>query len=83
MKQAELDCLKSQVDQVLEIKTLEGERLLVNVISVFDQESDPDLFFYDVTANPSQKDFSKTAGQALPLSNIACVREYALKEGRA
>jgi hypothetical protein len=83
MSQTDIDCLKSHLDQVVEIETIKGERLLINVIAVFDQESDPDVFFYDVTSNPSQKGFSKTAGHALPLNEIVSVRAHAPKEGCA
>lgn len=77
MNQEDLECLKAHIDQVVEIETRKGERLLINVISVFDQESDPDVFFHDVTANPRQKDFAETVGNALPLDEIVSVREYA------
>jgi hypothetical protein len=75
--------MKKHVDQVVEIETRNGEHLFIHVISVFDQEFDPDVFFYDVTSDPQQKDFSKTAGNALPLNEIASVREYAIQGGRA
>jgi hypothetical protein len=83
MTQSDLECLKEHIDQVVEIETWKGERLLINVISVFDQESDPDVFFHDVTADPKQKDFAKTVGHALPLHKIASVRVYPQQGGRA
>jgi hypothetical protein len=83
MTQSDIECLKSHIDQVVEIKTLKGERLLINVISVFDQESDPDVFFHDVSSNPLQNDFSNEAGYAMPLKEIFTVREYSPNGGRA
>jgi hypothetical protein len=83
MTQADLDCLKSHIDRVVEIETRKGECLLINVISVFDQESDPDVFFYDVTADPNQKNFEKTSGYGLPLHEIISVKEYAAEGASA
>lgn len=83
MTQADLDCLKSHIDRVVEIETQKGERLLINVIYVFDEESDPDVFFHDVTADPNQKNFEKTPGYGLPLSEITSVKEYTAQGARA
>jgi hypothetical protein len=81
--QADLDCLKTHIDQVVEIETQKGERLLINVISVFDEESDPDVFFHDVTADPNQESFERTPGYGLPLREITAVKEYTAQGGRA
>jgi len=83
MNQTDIQCLKTHIDRVVEIETLNGKRLLVNVISVFDKESDPDVFFHDVSADPEQKNFANTPGFALSLNEIVSVREYTPKEGRA
>ncbi len=76
MNHGDLERLKSHVDQIVEIETRKGERLLINVIFVFDQESDPDVFFYDVTANPQQNDLARTAGYRLSLEEIVAVRDF-------
>jgi hypothetical protein len=83
MTRSDIEYLKSHIDQAVEIKTLKGERLLINVISVFDQESDLDVFFHDVSSNPLQKDFSNKAGHAMPLKEIVTVRKYSAKGARA
>jgi hypothetical protein len=83
MTQSDLECLKANINRVVQIETQKGECLLINVISVFDQESDPDVFFLDVTADPGQKNFEKTPGYSLPLHEIVSVREYAGNGGRA
>ena len=74
MTQAEIDCLKANVGRVVEIETQQGERLLIKPISVFDQESDPDVFFWDVTKNPTMLDSEHSKGYALPLSDIVSVK---------
>ena len=74
MTQAELECLKSNVGQIVEIETQKGERLLIKPISVFDKESDPDIFFWDLTSDQAKTDSEQTQGCALPLSEIVSVK---------
>ena len=83
MTQSDLECLKTHIDKVIEIETQAGERLLISVISVFDHESNPDVFFYDVTSNPHKQDLDRCAGWALQLDEIVSVKEYAMEGGRA
>ena len=74
MTGADLECLKSHIDQHVEIVTRSGERLLIKVISVFDGESDPDVFFWDVTVDPAKAESEQTEGQSLPLEEIVSVK---------
>jgi hypothetical protein len=74
MTQAEIECLKSNVGQIVEIETLKGERLLIKPISVFDNDSDPDIFFWDLTSDQVKTDSHQTQGCALPLSEIVSVK---------
>jgi hypothetical protein len=69
--EAELDCLKSHIDKHVEIDTRSGEHLLIKVISVFDGEADPDVFF-DVIAPAGA--VRPEAGYSLPLEEIVSVK---------
>ena len=73
MTQADLECLKSHIDQHVEIDTRCGEHLRVKMISVFGGESDPDVFF-DVIAVGSELAGGSGSGQSLPLNEILSVR---------
>jgi hypothetical protein len=83
MTPSDLKCLKSNIDQIVVLDTVRGECLLAKVISVFDQESDPDIFFWDVTSDPNKQDSLQTEGYSLPLCDIVSVRKYAIEGGRA
>ena len=82
MTDSDLECLKMNIDQVVEIETLRGDRLLAKVISAFDQEPDPDVFFWDVTSDTDKPDSQQTQGYSLPLCEIAAVREYPVDGAR-
>ena len=83
MTDSDLECLKANIDQVVEIEVQTGERLLIKVISVFDQESDPDVFFFDVTSYPFMNVSEQTEGCALLLHEILSVRKYETQGVRA
>jgi hypothetical protein len=80
---SDLECLKANIDRVVEIETRGGEHFLAKVISVFDQESDPDLFYWDVTANPHMQDSEHSQGYSIQLDEIAAVRKFDPEGGRA
>jgi hypothetical protein len=71
--ESDLVFLKSHVDQQVEIDTRSGEHLRIKVISVFDGESDPDVFF-DVIAVGSERAEGSGSGCSLPLNEIISVR---------
>jgi hypothetical protein len=83
MTQSDLECLKSNIDQVVEIETQNGDQLLIKVISVFDREPDPDVFFWDVTSDPLKKDSEQSQGYGLPLREIVSVRKWEIEGDRA
>lgn len=82
MTDSDLECLKMNIDQVVEIETLSGDRLLAKVIYVFDQESDPDVFLWDVTSDADKPNSQQTRGYGLPLCEIASVRKYPIDGAR-
>jgi hypothetical protein len=71
MTREQLEFLKSHTDQVLEIETRSGERLLIKTISVFDKDYDPDIFFWLVN---EQLEENRSEGYALQLDEIVSVK---------
>ena len=77
MTEADLVCLKSNIGKIVEIETTDGVRHLVRVVSVFDGEDDPDMFYELVsTSRPDlyPRLAEKSIGYSLPLENILSVR---------
>jgi len=74
MTNADLECLKANVDRYVEIDTKDGEHLVIKVIYVFDQESDPDVFFDLAPQNVDAISTKPTSGYSLPLADIIAVR---------
>jgi hypothetical protein len=74
MTETDLETLRATKGSVVEIETKGGEHLLIKVISLFDQEADPDVFFWDVTSAPTKPDAEQGQGYSLPLSEIVSVR---------
>ena len=79
MTDAELEFLKENVDRHVEIDTKGGEHLRVKVLFVFDQESDPDVFFDVIPLeNDTTPGGKPTGGYSLPLADILAVRAVPL-----
>jgi hypothetical protein len=76
MTSEDLKCLKSNIDQVVVITAADGKRILAKLISVFDEESDPDVFYFDVTSDPSRKDADHKHGCSIDLRDITSVKDY-------
>ncbi|HTD96196.1 MAG TPA: hypothetical protein VK627_04685 [Edaphobacter sp.] len=75
MTDAELVFLKSQIDQVVALETTEGERLLAQVLFVFDEGDTPDMFYLRVEPGPDGAYVQQgSAGYSLLLSDVAGVR---------
>ena len=76
MTETELRLLKSSIDKRVQIETSDGERMIAKVISVFDEESDADIFYELVsTSHPdlyARKE--RVGGYSLPLKDIVSVR---------
>jgi hypothetical protein len=74
--QTELRLLKASIDKRVQIETLDGERMIAKVISVFDEGSDADLFYELVsTSHPDlypRKE--RVGGYSIPLKDIVSVR---------
>jgi hypothetical protein len=72
----DLLCLKSSIDKVVEIETVDGERLLAKVVWVFDTEDNPDVFYELVsTSHPDHYPrLTEKCGYSLPLENIVSVK---------
>jgi hypothetical protein len=72
----ELLLLKSSIDKRVQIETSDGERMIAKVISVFDEESDGDIFYELVST--SQPDLyarkERVGGYSLLLKDIVSVR---------
>jgi len=75
--ESDLACLKSNIGKFVEIETTDGVRHLVKVLSVFDGEDDPDVFYELVfTSHPYlyPRMADKSIGYSLPLANIVSVK---------
>jgi hypothetical protein len=83
MTQSDLELLKENIDQIVEIKTENGENRLIKVISIFDLDSDSDVFFWDVTSDPQKTSSEQSEGFSLTFEEIRSVRKLETVGGRA
>jgi hypothetical protein len=76
VNEADLVCLKSNIGKILEVETIDGARHHVRVVSVFDAEDDPDMFYELVsTSRPDlYPRITEKCGYSLPLGNIVSVK---------
>jgi hypothetical protein len=71
----ELSLLKSSIDQVVDLETSGGERLLAQVLFVFDEGETPDVFYLKVAPGPHGEFVAQgSTGHSLLLSDVAAVR---------
>jgi hypothetical protein len=75
MTSAQLELLKAHMNRLVEISTSTGERLIIRPISVFDEDTDPDVFFDDFTTNPEMKS-KPEKGFSMPLVDIDSVKLF-------
>jgi hypothetical protein len=75
MTDSERAALESQIDSVVVLETVQGRRLLVKILFVFDEGETPDLFCIDVERGPTG-DYREqaNAGHSILLSDILSVR---------
>jgi hypothetical protein len=76
MTETDLACLKSNVDKLVEIETVRGERLTAKVICVFDGEDNADVF-YKMIPTSTPEFYSRhlgAGGYSLLLSEIVSVK---------
>ena len=71
----ELGLLKSNIDKAVRMQTRDGEDLVVKVIWVFDEESDPDLFYELISTSRPERYVQRdnVGGYSIPLEEIASV----------
>ena len=72
-----LTLLKSSVDQVVTIETIDGDRHLAQILFVFDEGDTPDVFYLKVEPGPDGAFTPQGgAGCSVLLSDIAAVYPY-------
>ncbi len=75
MTEAELAFLKSQIDKVVVLETVQGDHFLAQVLFVFDEGDTPDVFFNEVELGPDGTYIEKgSSGHSLLLSDILTVQ---------
>ncbi len=75
MTDAELAFLKTKIDQVVVLETTQGQRLLAQILFVFDEGDTPDLFCLEVEPSPEGAYIQKgSSGHSLLLSDILTVQ---------
>ena len=78
MTEAERTMLKSQIDHVVVLETIQGNRLLAQILFVFDEGETPDLFCLEVELVSDGTYKQKgTAGHSILLSDIVSVKSPA------
>ncbi len=77
MTDTERAALQSQIDQVVVLETIQGDRLLVKIlfVFVFDEGEAPDLFCVEVEPGLTGDHVEKgTTGHSILLSDVASVK---------
>jgi hypothetical protein len=78
MTDTERAFLKSQIDGVVILETIQGDRILAKILFIFDEGETPDLFCVEVEPGPTGDYVEKgTAGHSILLSDIAGVKPSA------
>lgn len=74
MTQDEREFLKTQIDEVVLLKTMDGKRMLAQILVVFDEGDTPDMFCLEVESTPSGYVQKGETGHSILLADIASVR---------
>jgi hypothetical protein len=75
MTDAERAFLKTQLDQVVVLETIQGDRLLAQILFVFDEGETPDLFCLEVERTSEGSYVQKgTTGHSILLADILSVQ---------
>jgi hypothetical protein len=70
----ELALLKSHIDEVVVLETVQGEHIFAKPLVVFDEGDTPDVFYLEVESGPDDTYIEKgTAGYSVLLSDIVAV----------
>ena len=82
MTAIEIQFLKDSVDKVVEIETIDGERLVAKVLSVFhSEEYDEHEVFYEVVSSNMLNSYPRledSAGYAMDFGKILSVKPYSV-----
>jgi hypothetical protein len=74
MTSEDLALLKSSIDAVVTLETVQGERILAQILFVFDAEDTPDVFYLEVEPGPDGNFVPKgSAGYSTLLADIVAV----------
>ena len=74
MTETELNFLKTQIDKVVLLETVQGQRLLIEVMVVFDEGETPDMFGLEVEQTPTGYAKKGSSGISILLADIASVQ---------
>jgi hypothetical protein len=78
MTDSDIQCLKDNIDKLVEIETIDAELLTAKIISVFDDKDsgEHELFFEIITSNAPDfyARFKSSSGFALDFESILSVR---------
>jgi|GEM_PF-2434133 len=79
MTESDIQCLKLNIGKVVEMYTADGEHLTAKIISVFDEEDHPDVFYEILTSNTMDwyLAHADSGGFALQLDRIVSVKPVA------
>jgi len=78
MTSEDLALLKSSIDLVVTLETVEGERFLAQILFVFDGEETPDVFYLKVEPGPDGNFVPiGSGGHSTLLADIAAVHRVA------
>ena len=70
----DLALLKSRIDEVVVLETVQGEHIFAQPLVVFDEGDIPDVFYLEVEPGPDDTYIGKgTAGYSVLLSDIVAV----------
>lgn len=73
--------LPSLIDRAVVLETIQGDRLLAQILVVYDEGETPDLFCIEIEPGPDGTWVKKgTAGHSILLSEISRVQLAALPE---
>ena len=77
MTEEQLILLKSSIDRAVTLETVDGERILAQILFVFDGEDTPDVFYLKVEPGPDGTFLPQgSGGYSVLLSDIAAVHPY-------
>jgi len=77
MTDEQLTLLKSSVDQVVILETVDGDRHLAQILFVFDEGETPDVFYLKVSPAPDGSFVQEeSSGRSVLISDIAAIHPY-------